>query len=312
MRRVLRGLLLLGLIAVAGLVWTFLPAPLPAPAPSAEALPEAAPPATMSISVIYTGSIASRAMLAYRGGDFGDQRSFAMAAILVRHPRGDLLIDAGFGRDVDAHVKTMPLIGQALTQYAKGRPAGEQLMEGGVSPSSLKGVLITHAHWDHVSGLDSLTGVPVWVNAAELGFIRGDSPNAALMRSFDTVAYHTYGFDDGPYLGFAHSFDVWDDGSVVVVPAPGHTPGSIIVFLALPSGQRYALLGDLVWQLEGITLPAERPWLPRWLIQEDTGQVREAITRIAAIHQRHPQLQLVPAHDARAIAKIPAFPAGAR
>ena len=309
MRRVLRVLLLLVLVAAGALLWTFLPATLPAPAPIADALPAASPPAGMSISVLDTGSIQSRAVLAYRGGGFGDKRTFAMAPILVRHPRGDLLIDAGFGRDVDGHVKTMPWLGQALTDYTKGRPAGEQLSEGGSPPSSLKGVLITHAHWDHVSGLDSLAGVPVWVNEAELAFIRGDSAHPALIRSFDALTYHTYRFEHGPYLGFPQSFDVWGDGSVVVVPAPGHTPGSVVVFLALPSGTRYALLGDLVWQLEGITLPAERPWLPRWLLEEDAAQVREAITRIAAIHARYPEMQLVPAHDVRSLATIPRFPA---
>jgi N-acyl homoserine lactone hydrolase len=309
MKRSLRVFLLLVLLAVGALVWSFLPATLPSPPPIADALPPASPPPGMSISVLDTGSISSRAMLAFRGGGFGDVRTFAMAPILVRHPRGDLLIDAGFGRDIDAHVKFLPQLGQLLTDYTKGRPAGDQLAEADLPPSSLEGVLITHAHYDHVSGLDRLAGVPVWVNDAELAFIRGDHAPSALIRSFDTLTYRTYKFEHGPYLGFPRSFDVWGDGAVVVVPAPGHTPGSVVVFVALPSGKRYALLGDLVWQREGITLPAERPWLPRFLLEEDTEQVREAITRIAAIHARYPEIELVPAHDARALAKIPRFPA---
>ena len=174
MKRVLRVVLLLVLVAGGALFWSFLPANLPMPAPIADALPPASPPAGMSISVLDTGSIQSRAVLAFRGGAFGDERTFAMAPILVRHPRGDLLIDAGFGRDIDAHVKTMPWLGRMLTDYTKGTPAGEQLAGAGMSPASLKGVLITHAHYDHVSGLDSLAGAPVWVNDAERAFIDGD------------------------------------------------------------------------------------------------------------------------------------------
>lgn len=309
MKRVLRVVLLLVLFAGGALFWSFLPANLPMPAPIADALPPASPPAGMSISVLDTGSIQSRAVLAFRGGAFGDERTFAIAPILVRHPRGDLLIDAGFGRDIDAHVKTMPWLGRMLTDYTKGRPAGEQLAGAGMSPASLKGVLITHAHYDHVSGLDSLAGAPVWVNDAERAFIDGDAPQAALMRSFKSLDYRKYEFDGGAYLGFPQSHDVWGDGSVVVVPAPGHTPGSVVVFLALPSGKRYALLGDLVWAMEGITLPAERPWLPRWLIGEDAAQVRENVTRLAAIHARYPEIELVPAHDMRALATLPHFPA---
>ena len=47
------------------------------------------------------------------------------------------------------------------------------------------------------------------------------------------------------------------------VPAPGHTPGSIIVFVTLPKNVRYALVGDLVWQREGLTGLEERPLLSR-------------------------------------------------
>lgn len=299
-------------VAVLLLVWTFLPLRLPEPTPFAGPLPPATPPPGMSLSALPTGALASRAMFAFRGGAFGDEREFAMTALLVRHPRGDLLIDTGFGRDVDAHVATTPRIGQALTRYHEGVPAAVQLEAHGVAPASLAGVLLTHAHWDHVSGLDSLPGVPVWINAAERAFVHEGGDHSALLRGFEGIRWREYAFAERPYLGFERSFDVWDDGSVVIVPAPGHTPGSIIVFVTLPSGARYAMLGDLVWQLEGITRPAERPWFARRLLAEDDAQVRAAIGRIAALQRAFPELRLLPAHDAHALAEIPVFPAAAR
>ena len=169
--------------------------------------------------------------------------------------------------------------------------------------------MLTHAHWDHVSGLDSLKNIPIWISAPEQAFIASDHEAAALAHSFGQLDYRRYDFNDGPYLGFASSHDVWDDGSVVLVPAPGHTPGSVIAFISLPSGARYALLGDLVWQKEGIDLPAERPWIARYLIGEDSAKVRESILHVAAIHQKFPQIKLLPAHDARVMATLPVFPA---
>lgn len=311
-RRAVHVLIALLILALLSLGWSFLPLRLPEPSPYAGPLPPATPPPGMSLSALPTGALDSRAMFAYRGGAFGDQREFAMTALLVRHPRGDLLIDTGFGRDVVAHVATTPRIGQALTRYSSGVPAAAQLEAHRVAPSSLAGVLLTHAHWDHVSGLDSLPGVPVWINAAERAFVRDGGDRSALLRSFEGIRWRDYAFDHGPYLGFDRSLDVWGDGSVVIVPAPGHTPGSIIVFIALPSGTRYALLGDLVWQLEGVTRPAERPWFARRLLAEDDAEVRDAITRVAALQRAFPDLRLVPAHDARALAEIPVFPAAAR
>lgn len=309
MNKLLRSLLLLLLIALLALAWTFLPARLgPLPELSGE-LPPATPPAGMSLSALPTGEMLSRAGLAYRGGSFGEERHFTMTPVLVRHPRGDLLFDTGFGRDVDAHVRTLPRLMQATTTYSKGVPVADQLLAGGLDPSNLAGIVLTHAHWDHVSGLDSLAGVPVWATPAEQAFISSGHEHAALARSLEPREYRSYDFDGGPYLGFPRSHDVWGDGSVVLAPAPGHTPGSVIAFITLPSGARYALLGDLVWQSEGVTLPAERPWLVRDLIGEDSAQVREGILRVAAIHQRFPQIRLLPAHDARAFAGVPVFPA---
>jgi glyoxylase-like metal-dependent hydrolase (beta-lactamase superfamily II) len=95
-------------------------------------------------------------------------------------------------------------------------------------------------------------------DAAGREFIRkGD--RFGFCRLFTGIRYEEYGFEGGPYLGFPQSHDVYGDGSIVVVPAPGHTPGNVIIFVTLRNGTRYAFVGDLVWQLEGITLREERP-----------------------------------------------------
>lgn len=297
------------LIGSAALTWTFTPRVLPVAELADTALPAAAPPAGMSLSALPTGSMESSAGFAYRGGDFLEKREFSMTAILVHHPRGDLLFDTGFGHDVETHQKTMPLPMRVASRISKGRPAAEQLKAQRYDIRQLAGVVLTHAHWDHVSGLADLGGVPVWIDADEHRFIDSDAPMAALARSFGALPYREYAFDGGSYLGFARSHDVWGDGAIVLVPAPGHTPGSIIAFITLPSGRRYALLGDLVWQTEGIEIPTERPWLLRQMVDADSAEVRAGIGQVAAIHRRFPQIVLLPAHDGRAYAKLPVFPA---
>ncbi len=72
-------------------------APLPAPLPWAGPPPEAPPPAGPAVYQLPTGTYDTRAAFAVRGGSFRDKRHFAATAILVAHPKGDLLIDAGFG-----------------------------------------------------------------------------------------------------------------------------------------------------------------------------------------------------------------------
>jgi N-acyl homoserine lactone hydrolase len=279
--------------------------PLPEPAAWTAPLPEARPPAGMAIHHLPTGTYETRAALAVRGGSFRDKRRFAASAILVRHPAGDLLIDAGFGADVAAHVKMLPRFVQA--PFQAGRTVREQLDAVGYDHRRLLGVLPTHSHWDHTSGLDSLPGTPIWMNADEQRYA-ADDPDGKVFRSVAPGhEIHEYGFESRPYLGFPSSYDVHGDGSVVVVLAGGHTTGSVIVFVTVPSGERYAFIGDLTWQIDGIRRRVERPWLIRRLADSDPARLRQDLRRVIALDGL---LHLVPAHDLGSYDGIPLLTAG--
>ena len=299
----------LGVLAVLALLFasTFRASPLPAPAPYAGELPHAAPPPGMHLLRLPTGVTHRNAAFAYRGGSFSDKRDFAMAGMLVKHPRGDVLIDTGLGKDIDAQFAMMPFWFRAVTRYTRGRSAAEQLDAAHYDRPALRAILLTHAHWDHVSGVPEFPGTPVWVPEEERAFIEQGGWITEIARS-TRPKLETYTFEGGPYLGFAKSHDVWGDGSIVVVPAPGHTPGSVIVFVTVPDGRRYAFVGDLVWQREGITEREEKPWLQRTLADSDPPAVRALMLHVAAITARFPEVVVVPAHDARALAALPVLP----
>ena len=241
---------------------TFSPSPLPIPRPYAGPLSSATPPEKMAVYSLVAGVNHRVAAFAYRGGSLFERRDFSMAGALVKHPKGDLLIDTGFGRDIDKQFRTLPWTVRAITFYNLWRPAADQLRDIGYDPKSLRAILLTHSHWDHVSGLPDFPDVPVWVTQQEHEFIR-KSGDMDFCRLFTGIRYEEYGFEGGPYLGFPASHDVYADGSIVVVPAFGHTPGSVVIFVTLPSGTHYAFVGDIVWQLEGITEREERPWVTR-------------------------------------------------
>jgi hypothetical protein len=69
---------------------------LPVPPAWQGALLEATPPSDMALFQLPTGSYVTRASFAFTRGSFRDKRRFAATAVLVTHPEGDFLIDAGF------------------------------------------------------------------------------------------------------------------------------------------------------------------------------------------------------------------------
>jgi glyoxylase-like metal-dependent hydrolase (beta-lactamase superfamily II) len=139
----------------------------------------------------------------------------------VHHPGGDLLIDAGFGAGVAEHVAMLPRIARASLHPS--RTVRQQLADSGYDLGRLLGVIVTHSHWDHVSGLDSLP-VPIWINDAELRYTSGNSDGKVFRSVSKDRQIRRYSFAETAYLGFPASFDAHGDGSVVVALTGGHTP----------------------------------------------------------------------------------------
>jgi glyoxylase-like metal-dependent hydrolase (beta-lactamase superfamily II) len=281
------------------------PSPFAATGSVSDPLPEASPPASMAVYVLPTGVNHRTAAFARRGGMPWERWESVSNAVLVQHPQGDVLIDAGLGKTIRAQLGAMPFFFRLATDLEQSRPAADRLADAGYDFTRLRFILLTHAHWDHVSGVPDLPGVPVLVTTAEHRFIYESGFPDAPARAIDPKRFEEYGFDGGRYLGFGQSHDLYGDGSIVIVPAPGHTPGSVVVFVTLPTGGRYAFVGDLVWQLEGLAEREERPWLEARVLGEDSAAVQESMRRLSAIAVRFPQMKIVASHDPRGYVGIP-------
>ena len=263
---------------------------------------------SVSLSLIKCGKMISRESFIFLGGRWSETYESGMAAILVQHPNGNILLDTGFGTNVDEHFRHIPSLMRTLTTYDKGTPAVRQLEQNGIPAERINRVILSHSHWDHVSGLEDFPGVEVWLPTEEEQFARSLSSNELIARILNSLNLHAFEFSDGAYESFEESFDLFGDGSVVLVPLPGHTPGSTGVFVNLRSGKRFLYIGDLTWAIDGIRLPAERPWISRKLADTDDEGVRKSIVRVHELTQRYPSLVVVPAHDRRVHDSIANFP----
>ncbi|MEA2457046.1 MAG: hypothetical protein QOC95_18 [Thermoleophilaceae bacterium] len=123
----------------------------------------------------------------------------------------------------------------------------------GLSLEDVSEVVLTHHHGDHVDGLSHVRA-PVRIHDAELQFLAGAFPR--VMRRVvrqplpDGFAPEPFALDGGPFGAFARSRALTDDGRVVAVETPGHTPGHISVICVDDSGRHVMLAGDATDSLE--------------------------------------------------------------
>lgn len=84
---------------------------------------------------------------------------------------------------------------------------------------------------------------------------------------------------------------------VVLIKAPGHTPGSQIVFVQLADGRELLFLGDVAWRTRNIEVERERPLFMTLMIKEDRGAVLGQLKALNRLLNEAPELKIVPGHD---------------
>jgi glyoxylase-like metal-dependent hydrolase (beta-lactamase superfamily II) len=308
---VLRCLVVLALAAsFGGVAIAQAPAAAPAAAPaSAAASAPIAPAPALQFALIKTGSTDAREGLTYAGGSF--TRSFPLnyIAVLVRHPSGSLLFDTGLGKEVDQQNAVDSIWwARALSSYNKGKPARTQLEEARETMPAR--IFLSHAHWDHASGIVDFPEAQVWISAAERAYVRSAKPPAVWPSQVASlnIQWKEFQFDRRPVLGFEQTLDLFGDGSAVLLSMPGHTPGSAGLLLTVGSGKRYLFVGDTVWNADAIAAEAPKSWIGRKLADSDADRTLMLVKQLHALAAAEPALVIVPAHDARVHDKLGYFP----
>lgn len=199
---------------------------------------------------ISTGAVrpkrGSRGVRRYLRGAW-DDRTFPVNVFAVEHPDGVCVFDAGQtarAAAVGYFPAWHPFFRLARFELGPADEAGAQLARMGVDPASVRWVVLSHLHTDHVGGLEAFAGAEVLVSRTEWERARGI---AGRLRGYlpqhwpEGVEPRLVDFDAGAVGAFDRSHDVAGDGRLLVVPTPGHTPGH--VGLLVRNGERTVLCG---------------------------------------------------------------------
>jgi glyoxylase-like metal-dependent hydrolase (beta-lactamase superfamily II) len=195
----------------------------------------------------------------------------------------DAALDAGIARSMSA---------TAFDTAAYSR------MGGALARASM--IVVTHEHPDHVGGLLAQPDVKQLLavtrltreQVAQLEADRTSDPFAALHLPSDVFRANAP-LDYARYQAVAPG--------VVLIKAPGHTPGSQMVYVRRADGVEFLFVGDVAWQMRNIEADREKARFVALVGGEDRGEVREELAALHRLHAAAPELHMMPGHDEAAI-----------
>ena len=208
----------------------------------AEAEPEAAPqvaeaaPATLKLYIFECGRLTFDDVTRFGiENDETDVRELVVPCYIVEHPDGRMLWDGGLPSaytDPDARPDNAVFDRTLADQLAD--------LDLGFDLTTLDYVAFSHLHYDHVGVANEVVGATWLVQQPEYDamFVEPDAVPTAQPALYDNLANAETVILDGDH-------DVFGDGRVRILSAPGHTPGHQVLFLDLAETGPLVLSGDL-------------------------------------------------------------------
>ncbi|MFG1682790.1 N-acyl homoserine lactonase family protein [Nonomuraea sp. NPDC049269] len=166
--------------------------------------------------------------------------------------------------------------------------------------------VLSHLHQDHIGGLRELTHAEIVVSGEEWRSFQAPLPELrGLLRShIDLPGLRWRRVDPGPVddprlAPFTAGHDLFGDGDLVLLPTPGHTPGSLSLLVRGAGHPPLLMVGDLTYDAR----------LLRESLVPGVGEKRQLSDTTKAINtlrERNPGLVILPAHDPGAAARLAA------
>ncbi len=236
---------------------------------------------------------------------------FPLQAFLIEHRDGPVLFDTG----IDPAILSAPgYISQAVGRFLLPRifrlHVSEEdridrvLAREGIAADTIRTAVISHLHFDHVGGIAQIPQADLLVHDREWAILSGAHPEREwILREHIELATARWRqitlvqTDDPLFDGFEGIYDVAGDGSMILLPTPGHTAGSLSLLIRQKGWDPILLVADLSYEAALL----ERDVVPG---VGDKEALLASFAKVRALKERLPGLAIVASHDFTASQRV--------
>ena len=224
--------------------------------------------------------------------DGGTDEPFVSArtAFQVVYPGGTVMIDAGMDEAV-----------HRFYGFGRDEPYWQERNDRvQAALSAANRIVITHEHGDHVAGVlrspdrDAIAARTILTEAQVHTLTT--APQLPEIRITEQQASDYLVVDYRDYLPVAPG--------MVLIEAPGHTPGHQMVYVRLAQGTEYVFIGDVGWLIDNVTELRLRPAETIERIGENPQALLSQLVWLNSVADQG--VVLVPSHDDRLLSRYAA------
>lgn len=236
-------------------------------------------------------------MFADDGSMNGQSRTLVVPCYLIRHPSGDLIWDTGLPMAIHEmpdgwRPENFP------AHFVVPTSINAQLEQLGLTPADIEFVSFSHMHSDHTGNGNLFTG-STWIVDADERVRMFDAEHRADPQDFNN--YNQLENAETIQIEGSAEHDVFGDGSVTIIQAPGHTPGHTVLLVKLPNAGAVLLTGDM-WHLAE---SRERRLVPSF--NTDRVQTLASMDKVEAL-ARESEALVIRQHVQEDFDAMPRFP----
>jgi glyoxylase-like metal-dependent hydrolase (beta-lactamase superfamily II) len=195
----------------------------------------------MKLQFLPAGRVRLKKSVYIKTADRSETFEAPVSSALIRHRQGNVLFDTGCHPSVVEHGDER--WGSLMKVMTPVMRAEDTLLPSlacvGVNPDDIDVVVCSHFHPDHCGCNQFFGKATVLVHAREI--------EAANAPGAEAAGYLRADWDHGqPTDAVTGERDVFGDGKLVLVPLPGHTPGTMGAVVHLDRDGQFLLVSDAV------------------------------------------------------------------